>query len=93
MIYNIAGENRITSTLSNLGALYMPPEMAAYVTRFDVMLGAPRYNRVNCAVCSYRDSLNICFTSMIREADVEREFFTQLVKVGVQVKIESNREV
>lgn len=93
MIYNMTGENRMTSTLTNLGPLKLPEEMAAHVERFDVMLGAPRYNRVNCAVCSYKDSLNIGFTSIIREADVEREFFTQLVKIGVHVKIESNREV
>jgi hypothetical protein len=93
MIFNIAGENRMTSTLTNLGPLMLPEEMAVHVERFDVMLGAPRYNRINCAVCSYGDSMNICFTSIIREADVEREFFTQLVKLGVHVKIESNREV
>ena len=93
MIFSMAGETRMTSTLTNLGRLELPDEMAAHVKRFDVMLGAPRYNRVNCAVCSFKDSLNICFTSIIREADTEREFFSQLVKLGVHVKIESNREV
>jgi NRPS condensation-like uncharacterized protein len=93
MIYNMAGENRITSTMSNLGALELPEEMAAHVARFDVMLGAPRYNRVNCGVCSYKGSLHICFTSIIREAEAEKEFFTQLVRLGIHVKIESNREV
>ncbi len=93
IIYNLAGENRMTSTLSNLGPLDLPEEMQAHVTRFDVMLGAPRYNRVNCAVCSYKDALHICFTSIIRETEVEREFFTLLVKMGLHVKIESNREV
>ncbi len=92
IIFNMAGEKCITSTLTNLGPLELPQQMAAHVTRFDVMLGAPRYNRVNCAVGSYGDALHICFTSTIREADVEREFFTQLVKMGAHVKIESNRE-
>lgn len=93
MIYNIAGENRMTSTLSNLGSLDLSEELKAHVTRFDVMLGAPRYNRINCAMCSFQDALNICFSSTIRESDVEREFFTLLVKMGLHVKIESNREV
>jgi hypothetical protein len=83
----------MTSTLTNLGPLDLPEEMQSHVTRFDVMLGAPRYNRVNCAVGSYQDALHICFTSIIREAEVEREFFTLLVKMGLHVKIESNREV
>ena len=93
MVFNIAGENRMTSTFTNLGKLDLSPEMAAHVERFDVMLGAPRYNRVNCAASSYQDSLNICFSSIIHEAEAEREFFTQLIKLGVHVKIESNREV
>jgi len=93
MIYNMAGENRMTSTLSNIGPFDVPEEMRPHVTRFDVMLGAPRYNRVNCAVGSLGDALHVCFTSTIREADVEREFFTLLVKMGLHVKIESNREV
>ena len=30
--------------------------------------------------------------ALIKEADIERDFFTTLVKMGVHVKIESNRE-
>ena len=92
-VFSMAGESRMTSTLTNLGQLELSEEMAKHIARFDVMLGAPRYNSVNCAVCSYKDSLNICFTSIIHEAETEREFFTQLVKLGVHVKVESNREV
>jgi len=92
LIFHMAGESRITSTLSNIGMMDMPEEMAVHVDRFDVMLGALRYNSVNCAVCAFRDMLTICFSSTIKEPHVEKEFFTFLVKMGVHVKIESNRE-
>ncbi|MDD5017324.1 MAG: alcohol acetyltransferase [Eubacteriales bacterium] len=92
-IFHIAGESRITGTLTNLGIIDMPDEMAAHIERFDAMLGALRYNKVSCAVCAFGDILNICFTSTIKEADVEREFFTFLVKMGLHVKLETNREV
>lgn len=90
-IYRIAGESRITSTLSNVGLIDMPDEMAEYVKSFDVMIGAPRLNKINCAACSFKDTLSICFTSVIKETDVEKAFFTFLVKAGIHVKIESNR--
>lgn len=91
VIFSLAGETRMTSTLSNVGRMELPDEMAAHVERFDVMLGAPRHNKINCAVCSYRDMLCICFSSIIKETDVERAFFTFMVKQGLHVKLESNR--
>lgn len=93
LVYNLAGESRITSTLSNVGILEVPEEMAKHIQRFDVMLGAPRLNRINCAACTYKDMLNICFTSVIKETNVERAFFTFLVRSGLHVKIESNRRI
>lgn len=92
LIYHMAGESRVTSTLSNIGVVDMPKEMALHVDRFDVMLGASRYNSVNCAACAFGDMLTICFSSTIKETHVERKFFTFLVKMGIHVKIESNRE-
>lgn len=92
IIFKIAGESRMTSTLSNIGRIDVPEEMAAHVEQFDAMLGALRYNKVNCAVCAYQDILNICFTSTIQETHVEKAFFTFLVKMGIHVKLESNRE-
>jgi hypothetical protein len=38
------------------------------------------------------DNMVFTFANILQEADIEREFFTRLVKMGVHVKIESNRE-
>lgn len=93
LIYSLAGESRITSTLSNVGILEVPDEMEKHIQRFDVMLGTPRLNKINCAAGTYKDILNICFTSVIKETNVEKAFFTFLVKSGLHVKIESNRRI
>lgn len=90
-IFSLTGESRITSTLSNIGVIEVPPGMAPHVERFDAMLGASKHNCVNCVVCAFADTLSICFTSTIQETHVEREFFTSLVKMGIHVKLESNR--
>ena len=38
-----------------------------------------------------KQKLIFTFANILEESDIEREFFTRLVKQGVHVKIESNR--
>lgn len=90
LVFNLVGD-RITSTcFSNLGLVTLPPEMGQYVTRMDMMLGPMAQNRTICAGISYNNRLHLTFTSTIRETDLQRIFFTTLVKQGLHVKIESN---
>ncbi len=93
IIFHMSGESRMTSAMSNIGVMDMPEQMAAHVERFDAMLGAPRYYGINCAVCAFKGLMNICFTSTIKETLVEKEFFTFLVKMGIHVKLETNRGI
>ncbi|MDP2892495.1 MAG: hypothetical protein Q8O09_05095 [Bacillota bacterium] len=92
LAFHFIGETRFTSALSNMGAIDVPEEMKAHIERFEFLLGPSKYNKVNCTVLSYDGTLNICFSRMIEESVVEREFFTMLVKMGIPVKIESNQE-
>lgn len=85
------GDRVSSSTLSNLGIITLPDEMTPYVSRFDFQLGPLRYNPVTCTCATYGGNLVINFSRDIRETDVERNFFTSLVKEGIPVTIESNR--
>lgn len=89
--YWLNGDRVSSSTLSNLGVVRLPDEMDPYVERFDFQLGPLLYNPVTCACVTYKGNLVINFSRSIREPDVERGFFTFLVKEGLPVKIESNR--
>ena len=91
MIFRRVGETQFTSTLTNMGAVRVPAELARQVERFEVMLGPAYKNPLNCATVSFEDRLVVSFASTICETDVERRFFTQIVKHGVPVRIESNR--
>ncbi|MCI9328015.1 MAG: hypothetical protein HFJ00_17720, partial [Lachnospiraceae bacterium] len=59
---------------------------------FDIYMGQPFSSRTNCAIISFEDILTVNFASGIMETDVERYFFRKLVKDGIHVTIESNRE-
>ena len=39
-----------------------------------------------------KDTKSVGVHVIYQESDIEREFFTRLVKMGIHVKIESNRE-
>lgn len=91
MVYAQVGDRITTTCLSNIGRVELPPEMAQYVTRMDMMLGPLSENRIACAALSYQGQLHLTFTSTIRETDLPREFFRFLVRQGIPVKVESNR--
>lgn len=79
--------------LTNVGAMKLSDEMKEHVERFDVLMGQPFSSRTNCAIVSYEDILSISFASAIKETDVERFFFRKLVEEGIEVTIETNRNM
>ena len=91
--YTKVQDRNSSAGLTNMGALPVPESMRPYIERFDICMGQPFSTRTNCAIISFGDILTINFASSIIEADVERHFFRKLVKDGIHVKIESNRDI
>lgn len=88
--FKMYGETLVSSTFSNLGRVDLPPEMSQHIERVEFMLGRFMSGMPSAAAASYNGNLYLIWTSGFREKDVERGFFTSLVKMGVPVKIESN---
>lgn len=88
--FSRVGDRKSSTSISNLGVVKLPDEMARYVTRMDFILGPLSRNRVVCAALTYNGTLVLNFTRTIRESMLEREFFRTLVKLGIPVKLESN---
>lgn len=86
-------DKQSTAGLTNLGVVDTPEEMREYIENFDVLMGQPFSARTNCAIISYGNDLTINFASSIVENDIERHFFRRLVKDGIPVKINSNRNM
>jgi NRPS condensation-like uncharacterized protein len=84
------GDRKTSTSISNLGLVRLPDEMARYVARLDFILGPLSRNRVVCAALTYNGVLTLNFTRTIKESTLEREFFRYLVKLGIPVKVESN---
>lgn len=84
------GDRYSSSSVSNLGRAELPDEMRRYVSRLDFMLGPLYRNPVTCACISYNGRTAMTFTRTIDESNVERGFFTRLVRLGLPCRIESN---
>lgn len=89
--YNIVGEKKTSLTLSNLGVVGVPEEMAPFIERFDFVIGVQATGPSNCGVISYNGRLHISFIRNTPEAVLERKFFRRLVRLGLNVKTESNQ--
>lgn len=90
-VYNLSGERKSSITITNLGNVKLPDVMSRYVERFDFILTPQHLQPGSCSVISYNGKMYISFIRKIRESEVERNFFTRLVKAGIHVKIEANR--
>lgn len=81
------GENPYSGVLTNLGRINVPEEIDPHIESFGVMLGPNRRMKAHCAMLSFRNDLHISFGSVIESRELERLFFTHLVRSGVHVII------
>lgn len=90
-IFDSVGEKKSCLTLSNIGQIKIPEEMSKYIERFDFILGTQAAAPYNCGMLSYGDTIYVNFIRDIKDAGLERHFFSELQKIGLSVTVESNR--
>ena len=89
-IFDMVGERISCLSLSNLGRVEVPPEMAAYIDRVDFILGVQAVVLYNCGVVSFGDNLYINFIRGVQETGLEYRFFKVLQEQGLSVQAQSN---
>ena len=90
LLYSRLGENLYSGTISNLGKVTVPEEMMKYVERIDFVPGPGPINKTGCSVTGFGDKIYISFGRLTKVPELERAFFTRLVKMGIHVTVESN---
>lgn len=93
MMYTLTGEAYFTTTLSNLGEVKLPGDMARHVARLDFILGPSLKNKTACGAITFGGQTSVSFSRTVRESPVERAFFTRLVRLGLPVTVESNGRI
>ena len=84
--YSMASRE-VTATVSNMGKVEMPEQARAYIKLFDVFNST---EKMQICICSYEDNMNISFTSPFVCTDIQRNFFRELTRMGIAVKISAN---
>lgn len=90
-IFDAVGECKSCLSLSNLGQVNLPPEMAAFVTRMDFILGVQASGLGNCGALSCGDTLYLNFIRNIKEPDLELHFHKALQELGLIAQVRSNQ--
>lgn len=90
-VFDAVGERKSCLTLSNLGAVQLPEEMAKYVQRLDFILSPQAMAPHNCGVISYKDTVQINLIRNIEESHLELAFFQALQRHGLEVTAQSNQ--
>jgi len=90
-VFDAVGERKSSLSLSNLGAFKIPEEMEKYVERADFILGVQSTKPYNCAMISYKDTLNLTFIRNIKEPELESHFHEVLQQLGISAEVESNK--
>jgi len=89
-LYKIFGENLFSGLLTNLGPARFPEPLASKILSLELLVTPTIQMKTTAAMISHGDSVAISFGSVIRESELERLFFTRLVKDGLHVKIATN---
>lgn len=90
--FAIAAEKTTTAIFTNVGIVRIPDEMMEHVESFILMPSPGQLNGARVGAASIGNTMAITFANMYKDTDVEREFFRFLVKKGIPVKIESNKQ-
>ena len=90
-VFDTIGERKSCLSLSNLGQVEVPEQMAPFVERFDFVLGIQATAPYNCGVLSYGDTTYINFIRNIREPELEYHFYKVLEELDIPVTVRSNR--
>ena len=91
MVYKIAGEKATSCLLTNVGVLKVPEEMEEQIEKMVLITGPAMINGARCGVISFKGTLAFTVSNIYVSTAIQREFFSTLVKLGIPVKIESNK--
>ena len=90
--FAITAEQTNSCLLTNLGGVTIPEEMRIHTDKFILIPPPGKVNAARMGIATLNNNLCITFANSYIESDVERDFFTTFVRMGIHVKIESNRE-
>ncbi|QSX07534.1 hypothetical protein J0B03_06735 [Alkalibacter rhizosphaerae] len=91
-IYHFYGERGYTSGFSNVGLVSLGEELEKEVESVHVYPAPSSGNIIKVTCVGFKGKIHITFGKLTLEKELEREFFRNLVEMGMEVMIETNLE-
>jgi NRPS condensation-like uncharacterized protein len=88
--YSLLYERAFTCNLTNMGVVDLPQSMQEKIERFDTMANLSRYIKLSCGIISCNDNLSVTFINSPDRLDIQKHFFSMLIKEGIPVEYEHN---
>lgn len=90
IVYGFLGDKIFSSTLSNLGVVNFPDEIAKEIESMDFVLGAGITNRAGCSVVSVNDITTFSINKMTVDPTFEEKIYELLISDGLDVTVEGS---
>lgn len=90
VIYGFLGDKIFSNTLSNLGVVKMPGQMAAHIDCMDFVLGTSITNRAGCALVTFGNTAMLSISKMTADPSFEEKLYSLLLADGITPIVEGS---
>lgn len=90
VVYGFLGDKIFSNTLSNLGVVDLPKEMAPHVQSMDFVLGTMLTNRAGCAMVTCNGVATLSITKMTADPSFEEKLYELLEQDGIHATVEGS---
>jgi hypothetical protein len=87
VFYSFLSDKVFSNTLSNLGVVKMPIEMAKYVEKFDFVLGTESTNRAACSLVTFSDHSVLSIEKLTEDPTFENKLYDVLTGLGIKIQV------
>lgn len=90
LIYGFIGDKIFSNTLSNIGVVKFPPEIAAHIDSMDSMPGSTITNRASCSVVTCSGIATFSISKNTADPSFEEAIYDLLVNDGIEPVVEGS---
>ena len=90
VIYGFLGDKIFSNTLSNLGVVTLPEEIAEHVESMDFLLGTASSNRAECTLVTTGGVATFTVTKNTADPTFEEKMYALLTKDGIEIEAEGS---
>ncbi len=90
LFVSVFGDSIFTTSLSNIGVVCIPSEMAAHIDSMDLTLGPALTGKVNCALMTLGEKTILSVTKSTADPTFERQLNKVMISLGLTVQERSD---